>query len=189
MDNRKRKEIPESVIEDARDRRTKFRETEDEEEPSSETPADTIIADAASTSDGNTATTTAAAASAIDASALPSGTSTSTETAHTSTSNDNDVEPAIGAEKPLVTPTSDEIIALPTMETPDRAATSREEMAIKIPPKPYTPDELARWNQMFFELMVSTVRLPSVLICFLLFDESAFIGLPSSMIADSLNCI
>jgi len=154
MDNRKRKEIPESEIEDGLDRRTKSREAEDDEEPSSETPANSIKIEA---TDVNMVTTTAAAASYIDASALPSG--TSTETAHTTTSNDNDVdiEPAIRAEKPLVattTSTTNATTALPTMENPDLAATSREEVAIKIPPKPYNPDELSRWNQMFFELML-----------------------------------
>lgn len=47
--------------------------------------------------------------------------------------------------------------ALPeSADAPANAATTAEnpDLPPKIPPKPSSPEELAHWNQMFFELMV-----------------------------------
>ena len=146
MDIRKRKDTPESAIDDgdAPNRRTKLRTEED----LGDVPAGTEDPSA----ENATMVSTAAAASAVDASALPS--STDPETLPVSN------DPAIEVEKALIAPANEASPeSITAIENPDLVAAATEEIAPKIDPKPYTAEELANWNQMFFQLMVSAARL------------------------------
>lgn len=140
MDSRKRKEIPEPVTEDSLDRPAKSQDIKQEEDAVHQ-PAS--IEDPPATDRDMVTETTSAAESTVDASVLPS----STETIPTTNNPDIAVD-----EKPLVASTTD--TTEPGTEDQDLAATSREEPSLKIPPKPYTAEEIAHWNRMFFELML-----------------------------------
>jgi hypothetical protein len=129
METRKRKEVPESTGEDdseIAERPSKSREPSAKEDEET----DKTKADPTEADIEASPETDAAAAAitnTIDAAALPSGTPAT--------------EPAIDAA------TGDP----PTAPTEGVAAA-----APKVLPKPSTSEELAHWNQMFFDLMVRT---------------------------------
>lgn len=130
METRKRKEVPESTGEDdseIAERPSKSREpSAKEDEESDKTKAGPTEADIEASPETDAAAVAAAAiTNTIDAAALPSGTPAT--------------GPAIDAA------TGDP----PTAPTEGVAAA-----APKVLPKPSTSEELAHWNQMFFDLML-----------------------------------
>lgn len=183
MESRKRKEVPGSADEDVSeipDRPTISRELDVKEgeidnaqvsnvsvagceiektEASTETNDDTVAVNDIDA---------AAVTNAIVAAALPSDPA--------SASNSN--EPAIDNGCPHTLPTD-----LRTEEKSELDAANGLIVIPKVLSKPSSPEELAHWNQMFFDLMV---RVFTTLFCFALFS---FVQLCTLLICPRLCCI
>jgi len=149
MESRKRKEIPGSAgadVSEIPDRSTKSRELNINEETekkqvsmiSQANPTEAIV-EASSEADGNEETYATTVINAIDAAALPSG------PAPLSVKN----EPEIDTGNP---PSA--LADIPTEGKSELDAGSGLAVAPKVLPKPSSPEELAHWNQMFFDLML-----------------------------------
>eukprot|EP00534_Pseudo-nitzschia_fraudulenta_P012814 CAMPEP_0201219670 /NCGR_PEP_ID=MMETSP0851-20130426/191195_1 /ASSEMBLY_ACC=CAM_ASM_000631 /TAXON_ID=183588 /ORGANISM="Pseudo-nitzschia fraudulenta, Strain WWA7" /LENGTH=434 /DNA_ID=CAMNT_0047509361 /DNA_START=30 /DNA_END=1334 /DNA_ORIENTATION=+ len=153
MENRKRKEVSGLEGQDVAemsDRRTKSRELDVKEDDTVQIKTEApIIPEAVSTEQNNEPSpameggvdANRVVASALDATALPNGTTESASIMN---------GPVIDTENPPVAP-----INIPTLENLDVDTKNELPTApAKVPPKQCSPEKLAYWNQMFFDLML-----------------------------------
>jgi hypothetical protein len=169
MESRKRKEVPGSAGEDGSeiaDRPSKSREPNAKEDETDKTQLSSIDSQADPTEasievsvetdgDEETDAATAAITNTIDAAALPSGTPAPVSIP---------TEPAIDAAtgNPPTAP-----VDIPPTEGKSELDDAGGLAAVgpKVLPKPSSPEELAHWNQMFFDLMVRVSTMSTALFC------------------------